>query len=164
LLNYLTGYKKLAKTSSKPGKTKTFSYFLINDKFHFVDLPGYGYAKFSKEERKKWEHRITDYVKTRNQLVEVFVLVDSSIPPQKIDIEMINLLGANMVPCAVIFTKTDKDKQKNIEKNIKDFLNILSEYWEELPPYFKVSAVKDKGKEQVLAHIEEVINTYNSAK
>ena len=116
LLNYLTGYKKLAKTSSKPGKTKTFSYFLINDKFHFVDLPGYGYAKFSKEERKKWEHRITDYVKTRNQLVEVFVLVDSSIPPQKIDIEMINLLGANMVPCAVIFTKTDKDKQKNIEK------------------------------------------------
>ncbi len=162
LLNFLTGRKKLAKTSSKPGKTKTFSFFLINDKFHFVDLPGYGYAKFSKEERKKWENRITAYVKNREQLAEVFVLVDSSIPPQKIDIEMINLLGANMIPCAIIFTKTDKEKQKQVEKNIRDFLKALSEYWEEPPQYFKVSAVKAKGKDELLQHIETVINTYNS--
>ncbi len=162
LLNFLTGRKQLAKTSSKPGKTRTFSFFLINDRFHFVDLPGYGYAKFSKEERKKWENRITDYVKNRAQLAEVFVLVDSSIPPQKIDIEIINLLGANRIPCGIIFTKTDKEKQRQIEKNIRDFLQALSEYWEAPPQYFKVSAVKKQGKDELLQHIETVINTYNS--
>jgi len=161
LLNFLTSRKNLAKTSSKPGKTRTFSFFLINKKFHFVDLPGYGYAKFSKEERIKWQARIISYLKKRKQLAEVFVLVDSSIPPQKIDVEMINLLGENMIPCAIIFTKTDKEKQSVIEKNIKDFLNKLTMYWEELPIHFKISSLKSFGKEELLNHIEEVIKTYN---
>lgn len=157
LLNFLTGRKQLAKTSSKPGKTRAFSLFLINNKFHFVDLPGYGYAKFSREERKKWEQRIAKYFTTRKQLAEVFVLVDSSIPPQQSDINTINFLGENMVPCAIVFTKTDKAKPIVRKKNIENFKKLLKQTWEELPPTFNVSVVKKTGKEEILQHIEDVL-------
>ena len=157
LLNFLTGRKQLAKTSSKPGKTRAFSLFLINNKFHFVDLPGYGYAKFSREERKKWEQRIAKYFTTRKQLAEVFVLVDSSIPPQQSDINTINFLGENMVPCAIVFTKTDKAKPTVRKKNIENFKKLLKQTWEELPPTFNVSVVKKTGKEEILQHIEDVL-------
>ena len=131
--------------------------FLINEKFHFVDLPGYGYAKFSREERKKWEQRIAKYFTTRKQLAEVFVLVDSSIPPQQSDINTINFLGENMVPCAIVFTKTDKAKPTVRKKNIENFKKLLKQTWEELPPTFNVSVVKKTGKDEILQHIEDVL-------
>ena len=164
LLNYLTDRKQLAKTSSKPGKTRTFSFFLINNNFYFVDLPGYGYAKFSRSERIKWEKRLARYFKERKQLTEVFVLVDSSIPPQQSDIDTINFLGENMVPCAIVFTKTDKAKAKVTEKNISDLKKILSQTWEELPPMFKISSVKKTGKEELVKNIDEVIKSIENGK
>jgi GTP-binding protein len=162
LLNFLTGRKQLAKTSSKPGKTKAFSFFLINNKFHFVDLPGYGYAKFSRAERKKWEQRLARYFTIRKQLAEVFVLVDSSIPPQQLDINTINFLGENMVPFAIVFTKTDKASKKETEKNISEFKKLLSQTWEELPPMLQVSAIKKTGKEEILQHIEQTLKQIES--
>ncbi len=157
LLNFITGQTNLAKTSSKPGKTRTFNYFSINDNFFIVDLPGYGYAKFSKTEREKWQKRMFRYFTVRKQLAEVFVLIDSSIPPQAIDINLINFLGEKGIPCAIIFTKTDKAKQNITEKNIKDMNKILLQTWETLPPQLKISVVKKRGKEEILNHIEKTL-------
>lgn len=157
LLNYLVNIKSLAKISSKPGKTRLLNYFLINDSFHFVDLPGYGYARFSVDERKKWEKLITQYVITRKQLHQIFILIDSRVPPQESDVNAINFLGKYQIPFSLIFTKIDKLSKSQLSKNIQIFENKLKETWEELPPYFTTSTTKDIGKTEILDFIEKLL-------
>lgn len=159
LINMLTGVSGLAKTSSKPGKTQLINHFLINGNWHLVDLPGYGYARISKTAREQWQKMITGYMLNRKQLVCVFVLVDSRIPPQKIDIEFINFLGENGIPLSIIFTKTDKEKQRDIARNINAFKATLSETWEELPTIISTSSVSKHGRETLLNYIEQINST-----
>lgn len=159
LINMLTGVSGLAKTSSKPGKTQLINHFLINGDWHLVDLPGYGYARISKTAREQWQKMITGYMLNRKQLVCVFVLVDSRIPPQKIDIEFINFLGENGIPVSIIFTKTDKEKQRDIARNINTFKAVLSETWEELPTIISTSSVSKHGRETLLNYIEQINST-----
>lgn len=159
LINMLTGVSGLAKTSSKPGKTQLINHFLINGDWHLVDLPGYGYARISKTAREQWQKMITGYMLNRKQLVCVFVLVDSRIPPQKIDIEFINFLGENGIPLSIIFTKTDKEKQRDIARNINAFKATLSETWEELPTIISTSSVSKHGRETLLNYIEQINST-----
>ncbi len=155
LLNYLVNIKSLAKTSSKPGKTRLLNYFLINEQLHFVDLPGYGYARFSADERKKWEKVITEYVVIRKQLHQIFILVDSRLKPQESDINAINFMGKYQIPFSLIFTKIDKLSKSQLSRNIKEFENKLKETWEVLPPYFTTSTLKNIGKTEILDYIEK---------
>lgn len=155
LINMLCNRTGLAKTSSNPGKTITINHFLVNESWHLVDLPGYGYARRSKELRSKWEKALEEYVREREQLQLVFVLVDSRIPPQASDIGFINSLAGWGVPCAVVFTKTDKSSQSDTSRNINRFKQELLLDWEELPMMFETSAVKKRGREELLAYIDE---------
>lgn len=155
-INYLTGYNNLARISSLPGKTQTLNYYTINNLFYLVDLPGYGYAKVSKVQREKWEKMIRDYLCKRAQLLCTFLLIDGSIPPQKIDIEFANWLGQEGLPFAIIYTKTDKRRKSG---GAKDFEKALLDYWEKLPPVFSTSAVKKTGAALVLKYIQEIIDT-----
>ncbi len=157
LINMLCDQQKLAKTSSTPGKTQTINHFLIDNTWYLVDLPGYGYAKVSKKMRDNWDDMIRQYLNKREALYCVFVLIDSRVPPQKIDIEFINWLGENGIPLSIIFTKADKLKPKEVDANIKSFINELLKFWEELPPYFISSAEKKTGKEELLAYFKEII-------
>jgi GTP-binding protein len=157
LINMLTGNPKLAKTSSTPGKTQTINHFLINDLWFLVDLPGFGYAKVSKTMREKWGYMIRDYMLRREQLHNVFVLIDCRVPPQKIDIEFINWLGENGLPLSIVFTKADKLKPAELEENTTAFLNELLTVWTELPPHFITSAEKKTGKEELLGYIDQMI-------
>lgn len=159
----LTGQRKLAKTSGTPGKTQLLNFFLINhnpDKkekgWYLVDLPGYGYAKVSKTNRKKWQQMIRRYLVLRESLTAVFVLIDARISPQENDLSFINWLGEQQVPFLLVFTKADKLKPKEVEANIDTFLEAMKESWAELPPHFVTSAVKGHGREKLLAYIEEV--------
>ncbi|MGM0634499.1 MAG: ribosome biogenesis GTP-binding protein YihA/YsxC [Bacteroidota bacterium] len=156
LINMLTNRKKLAMVSGKPGKTRLINHFLINKEWHLVDLPGYGYAKVSKKEKKVFQKFITNYFSKRPQLVSAFVLIDSRIEAQQIDLEFMEWLGVNAIPFAIIFTKADKLKPAALEKNIADYKQVLLETWEELPPYFVTSSSKKIGKEEVLEYIEQV--------
>ncbi|MEX0966956.1 MAG: ribosome biogenesis GTP-binding protein YihA/YsxC [Bacteroidia bacterium] len=156
LINMLVGRKKLAKTSSHPGKTQTINHFLVNENWYLVDLPGYGYAKISKKMREEWQVFIRDYVLYRENLGCVFVLVDSSIPLQKIDLEFLEWLGEKGVAFAIVFTKTDKEKRNIINKHVATFKERILENWEELPPVFLTSAGKKEGAEEILTFIEEV--------
>lgn len=162
LINMLVNNKKLAKTSSKPGKTQTINHFIINKNWYLVDLPGYGYASISKTMREKWQKMINDYLRLRENLQIVFVLVDSRIEPQTIDIDFINQMGENQIPFAVIFTKADKLSAAKIQSNVQRFKNRLAEMWEEMPLMFVSSAETRKGKEEILSFIEEINNQYNS--
>ena len=153
LLNFLVNRNKLAKTSAKPGKTQLINFFLINNSLHFVDLPGYGYARFSKQEREKWEKIITEYVISRKQLFQIFILIDARLEPQTSDINAINFMGKYQIPFSIIFTKTDKVKKLKLKSNIQNFEKTLKETWEELPPYFISSATKKTGKEEILDYI-----------
>ena len=155
LINYITNQKDLAKVSATPGKTQTINFFKINNDWHLVDLPGYGYARISQSKREEWIKFIRYYIKNRKQLVTTFVLVDSRIAPQKIDLEFINWLGENGLPLAIIFTKNDKPKSPEMLKNIHTFQKTLLENWEELPPMFVTSSEKNLGKELVLEYVEE---------
>ncbi len=156
LINMLTGRKNLAKVSGKPGKTRLINHFLINEKWHLVDLPGYGYAKVSKKEKKVFQKFITDYFKKRKQLVNAFVLIDSRHEPQTIDLEFMQWLGVNAIPFSIIFTKTDKLKPQALDKNIIHYKSVLMEYWEELMPIF-LSSSKDKtGKEDIINYIQNI--------
>lgn len=158
LINMLCGRRALAKTSSSPGKTRSINHFLVDNRWHLVDLPGYGYARVSKDERERFEGFITEYLLEREQLVLVFVLVDSRIPPQKIDIEFINWLGENRIPFSIIFTKTDKHKkEEQLEAHIGAVLQELSKYWETLPPYFLSSAESGAGKKEILSYIGTIL-------
>ena len=156
LINMLTHQKGLAKTSVRPGKTQLINHFLINNEWYLVDLPGYGYARTSKTSREKWQKMITDYLLKREALVNVFVLVDSRIPPQKIDLEFINFLGMNGTPLSIIFTKIDKQKQREIATTVNTYRQTLAEVWEELPEMLMTSSVTGFGRDRVLARIDEI--------
>ena len=163
LINMLTNRKSLAKTSSKPGKTQTINHFIINKNWYLVDLPGYGFAKTSKTNREKWQKMISDYLLYRENLQLVFVLVDSRIEPQQIDIDFINNLGENGVPFAIIYTKTDKSTSGKTMSTMQKMKNVLSETWEELPLMMQSSAISGSGKEEILNFIEEINKQYYSS-
>ena len=156
LINMLTNHKNLAKISGKPGKTQLINHFMINKNWFLVDLPGYGYAQVSKDKRRTFQKFIKDYFNKRRQLVCTFVLVDSRLEPQKIDLEFMEYLGENAIPFAIIFTKSDKLNQSTLPKNIAKYKSIMLETWEELPPYYITSSVNNEGKEEVLAYIDQI--------
>ena len=156
LINML--FKKgMAKTSQKPGKTILINHFKINDgEFYIVDLPGYGYASRSKEQREAFKEMIESYILNREEMTLLFVLIDIRHSPQKIDLEFFNWLGKNGIPFAIIFTKADKLGVKAGEEKVEDYKKILLENWEELPPIFITSATNYTGKESVLDYIESI--------
>ena len=162
LINMLTGNGKLANTSVQPGKTQLINHFDINGDWYLVDLPGYGYARISKTQREKWEKMMKGYLLNRTNLMCVFVLVDSRIPPQKIDIEFINFLGENGVPLSIIFTKTDKLSNGKLAQNVADFKNRMLQDWEELPPMFNSSSVTGFGRDIILDNIDNMNQTFNN--
>ncbi|THH41581.1 ribosome biogenesis GTP-binding protein YihA/YsxC [Neolewinella litorea] len=162
LINMLTQRKELAHTSGKPGKTQLLNYYLINDSWYLTDLPGYGYAKQSKKTRSKWETRMENYFLKRQSLVSAFVLIDSNVPPQDIDLEFVNWLGEHGIPFVLAFTKTDRRKARDGE-HVTAFQERLAEYWEELPPVFLTSANKEIGREEILEYMETALNTVNWA-
>ena len=156
LINMLTNHKGLAKTSSKPGKTQLINHFLINKEWYLVDLPGYGYAKVSKQSKKTFQQFITDYFKKRRELINAFVLVDIRHEPQKIDLEFMQWLGENAIPFAIVFTKADKLTEKQIQEHVASYSEILLQQWEEMPPYFITSSENRLGKEDLLSYIETI--------
>ncbi len=156
LINMLTGVKGLAKTSGRPGKTQLINHFLINKEWYLVDLPGYGYARTSKSTREGFGQMIREYFLHREALVNTYVLIDSRIPPQRIDLEFINFLGTNGVPLTIVFTKTDKEKQREVMGNIKLMKQALGEMWEELPPMLLTSSLTSYGRDAVLEQIETI--------
>ncbi len=158
LINMLTNRKQLAKTSSTPGKTITINHFIINENWYLVDLPGYGFAQRSKKDRATWKEMLDDYIKNRKNLVSMFVLVDSRIEPQKIDLEFISHLGELNMPFSIIFTKVDKIKDAELQRNLNVYKEKLSEEWEELPPIFITSSEKEIGKDDVLNYIDKLNN------
>lgn len=157
LINALTNKKELAKVSGSPGKTQLINHFNVtsNDRkeWYLVDLPGYGYAKRAKSQRKSWQKMIQDYIRKRENLVNLFVLIDSRHEPQQIDLDFINSLGEWGVPFSLVFTKSDKTTQKETANNVNRFLGRLAESWEEPPPHFVTSAVKRTGIRQILDYI-----------
>lgn len=157
LINLLTGRKDLAHISATPGKTRLINYFLVNNEWYLVDLPGYGYAKLSKSEREKFGKSTQEYLIKRENLYCIFVLIDSRIPPQEIDLEFINWLGSNQIPFVIVFTKTDKLKPAELSTNTENFKRSLKEWWAELPTMFLTSTVTKSGKEEILDFIEETV-------
>jgi GTP-binding protein len=160
LINMLADNHKLAKTSATPGKTQLINHFVVentNDQsWYLVDLPGYGFAKVSQSQRKQWSLMIEDYLRKRPNLVNVFVLIDSRHAPQKIDLAFINQLGAWQIPFSLVFTKADKETQKEVSKNVKGFLDALRKTWQFLPQHFVTSAIKKTGRTQILGVIDEM--------
>jgi len=155
LINMLVNQHGLAKTSQKPGKTQLINHFLVNEKWYIVDLPGYGYAKVSKNSRESWEKFIRNYITKRESLQCVFVLIDSRIPPQKIDIEFCCWMGEIQIPFVLAFTKTDKQSLTKTNQTISLFKKELSGWFEEIPPVFITSGEKGVGKDEVLNFIEQ---------
>ncbi|UAY52496.1 ribosome biogenesis GTP-binding protein YihA/YsxC [Ferruginibacter albus] len=155
LINMLCNNEKLAKTSSAPGKTQMINHFIVNNEWFLVDLPGYGFAKVSQRSRRRWEQMIENYLRKRENLVLVFVLIDARHSPQKIDIEFINQLDKWQVPFALVFTKADKETQAIVAKNVKTFLETLKKTWQFLPQHFVTSAAKKMGRDHILNLIEE---------
>ena len=156
LINMLTNNKRLAKTSSTPGKTLLINHFIINNEWYLVDLPGYGYAKRSKKEIDKLDQMIRGYILQREQLVNVFVLVDIRLEPQKIDLEFIEWLGLSSVPFSIVFTQADKLTVAKARQSVENYKKVLLETWEELPPIFVTSAEKKQGRDEVLDYIGEI--------
>lgn len=156
LINMLTNRKGLAMTSSKPGKTLLINHFLINESWYLVDLPGYGYATIGKTMREKLKKIIETYILFREQLTNLFVLIDCRHEPQKIDLEFMQWLGESDVPFSIVFTKKDKLSQAKFTENIEKYKVKLSEEWEELPPMFFTSAEKREGREELLNYIDEI--------
>lgn len=160
LINMLTNKKSLAKTSAAPGKTQLINHFeIVSDdkkKWYLVDLPGYGYARVSQSSRRRWEQMIENYIRKRENLRNLFVLIDSRHEPQKIDISFINDLGKWEIPFSIIFTKADKNKPGATHRNVAAFINKLRESWEDTPPFFVTSAVSREGRELVLDYISDL--------
>lgn len=156
LINMLTGYGKLAKTSATPGKTLLINHFLINKEWQLVDLPGYGYAKRGKKEQENLKRMITSYILKREQMANLFVLIDSRHEPQKIDLEFFEFLGEHGVPFSIVFTKADKLSKSKLACNVQLYLNRLLQDWEELPPHFVTSSESKLGRDEVLNYIEEI--------
>ena len=149
LINLLTGNKKLAKTSSTPGKTQLINHFVINDQWYLVDLPGYGYAKVSKSARSNWEKFIADYLTNRKSLMNIFILLDSRLEPQKIDLEFINWCGEKQLPFVLVFTKIDKLSSSALQRNTSKFKKEMLKTWEEMPPVFTTSSISGFGNEPI---------------
>ena len=167
LINMLCNNQKLAKTSASPGKTQLINHFDVvssdeekEKNWYLVDLPGYGFAKVSQSSRRRWEQMIENYLRKRENLVNVFVLIDSRHSPQKIDLDFINQLGKWEVPFMIVFTKSDKETQREVSKNIKSFLDAMRKDWQFLPQHFVTSAVKKMGREKILKTIEELNNKF----
>lgn len=159
LINMLTNRKGLAMTSSTPGKTMLINHFLINEQWYLVDLPGYGYARRGKEGREKIREIIEDYVLEREQLMNLFVLVDSRHEPQIIDLEFMEWLGENGIPFSIVFTKGDKQGPSRLQQNIDTYKERLLESWEELPPVFITSSEKKQGRDELLSYIGSINNS-----
>ncbi|MEP6617261.1 MAG: ribosome biogenesis GTP-binding protein YihA/YsxC [Ginsengibacter sp.] len=169
LINMLCNNDKLAKTSNSPGKTQLINHFNItgslNEKsgeeshWYLVDLPGYGFAKISQSSRRRWEQMIENYLRKRENLLTVFVLLDSRHTPQKIDLEFLSKLQKWEVPFSLVFTKADKSTQATVSKNVKLFLEAMKKTWQFLPRHFVTSAIKKMGRDKILAFIEETNNT-----
>ncbi len=164
LINMITNHKSLAKTSGTPGKTQLINHFEIEssasaktpkEKWYLVDLPGYGYAKLSQSTRRRWEQMIENYLRKRENLVSVFVLIDSRHPPQKIDLEFVNSLDKWQIPFAIAFTKSDKEKPGVVKRNVEAFFEEMKKTWQFLPQYFVTSAEKKSGREEVLNFIQQ---------
>ncbi|CAN5574230.1 ribosome biogenesis GTP-binding protein YihA/YsxC [soil metagenome] len=162
LINMITNNFKLAKTSGRPGKTQLINHFLIDDQWYLVDLPGYGWARVSKDKKAKWEEMIKGYLMHRSNLACVFVLIDSRLDPQAIDLEFLQWVGKMEIPFVLIFTKADKQSNNKTQATIAKFRKRMLQEWEELPPYFITSAVEKSGKEEILEFIEETNLNYKS--
>ena len=157
LINMLTGRAGLAKTSATPGKTILINHFLINSNWYLVDLPGYGYAKRGMQQRDELQRMITGYILRREQMMNLFLLIDSRHEPQRIDMEFIEWLGVNGIPFSIVFTKADKLSKGKLAANVKHYLDELSKQWEELPPHFITSSETRQGREEVLDYIGEIM-------
>ena len=156
LINALCNKKKLAKTSSRPGKTQLINHFLINKSWHLVDLPGYGYAKTSKTKKKVFQKYITEYFQKRKQLATAFVLIDIRHKPQSIDLDFMYWLGEKKIPFSIIFTKADKIKSNNVKVHVDQYFNIMNNQWSFLPNHFITSALKKNGLIEVLNYIGKI--------
>ena len=163
LINMICNNDHLAKTSGTPGKTQLINHFNIDNKWYIVDLPGYGFAKVSLASRKKWEKMIEDYLRKRENLVNVFILIDSRHSPQKNDLEFVNRLGEWQIPFCLVFTKADKENQRTVSKNVKDFLDKMRTTWQFLPQHFVTSTIKKMGRDKILSLIEEMNKEFESA-
>ena len=162
LINMLLDRKDLARVSGKPGKTQMLNFYRIDDYWTICDLPGYGYAKLSKKHRDSMKKMVDTYLLKRKQLQCACVLIDSNIPPQQIDIDFVNWLGAEGIPFVLIFTKADRIKDPKLEKNIEEVKNKLLEYWESLPQIFVSSSKDSRGREEILQFIQEVNTRFHS--
>ena len=158
LINMLTDHKGLAKVSSTPGKTRLINHFRINDQWYLVDLPGYGYARTSKSNREEFSKIITDYILRCEKLFYLFVLIDSRLEPQKIDLRFIEMLGHHGIPFGIIFTKADKLSPNQLKKSVETWQLTLSEQWESLPAMFVTSSSNKRGRDEVLGHIDAILN------
>ncbi len=156
LINMLCNHKGLAKTSSTPGKTLLINYFIINHEWYIIDLPGYGFAKRSQKVQQQIDQMIRGYILQREQMVNLFVLVDIRLKPQKIDLEFIDWLGISGIPFAIVFTKADKLSKSKAQENATQWMNQLKDTWEELPLYFITSSESKMGREEVLNYIEQI--------
>lgn len=156
LINMLVQRKNLAATSAQPGKTRLINHFLVDERWYLADLPGYGYAKVSKQERATWQKMINDYLTQRSNLMCTFILMDLRLEPQAIDLEMIERLGSAGLPLAFVFTKADKLSRNQQQSNFARYRRALLQMWEELPPCFITSAVESSGRDEILQFIEEV--------
>lgn len=162
LINMLCNNDKVAKTSNTPGKTQLINHFDIDKEWYMVDLPGYGFAKVSQSQRKKWEKMIEDYLRKRENLVSVFVLIDSRHTPQKLDLEFVDNLRKWKVPFSLVFTKADKENQRVVAANVKAFLEKMRQTWQFLPQHFVTSAAKKMGRDKILGLIEEMNKEFES--
>jgi len=162
LINMLTGWSKLAKTSVQPGKTRTINHFLINESWYLVDLPGYGYAKVPVKLREEWVRSTEHYILKRENLVSLFVLLDTRHKPQKSDLEFMEFLGNNSIAFARVFTKSDKLTATALETSIDQYNTEMLKNWESLPVSFITSAVKGNGRDEILNYIEESINNFSN--
>jgi GTP-binding protein len=162
LINMLTGWSKLAKTSVQPGKTRTINHFIVNDSWYLVDLPGYGYAKVPVKLREKWVRATEEYILKRENLVSLFVLLDTRHKPQRSDLEFMEFLGVNNVPFARIFTKSDKLAAAAVEDSVNNYNSEMLKNWESMPVTFITSAVKGNGRSEILDYIEESINNFSN--
>jgi GTP-binding protein len=161
LINMLCNNKQLAKTSATPGKTQLINHFAITSgnkkKWYLVDLPGYGYAKTAQSTRRRWQQMIEEYIRKRENLVSLFVLIDSRHEPQRIDLDFINDLGKWQIPFSLVFTKSDKNKPGATRRHVEEFFAAMQESWEELPPHFITSAISKQGREDLLKYIGSLL-------
>jgi GTP-binding protein len=163
LINMITGWSKLAKTSVQPGKTRTINHFLVNDSWYLVDLPGYGYAKVPVKLREKWVRATEDYIMKRENLVSLFVLLDTRHKPQRSDLEFMEFLGLNNIPFARVFTKSDKLTVTALSDSVDNYNSEMMKNWESMPDSFITSAVKGNGRDEILTYIEESMNNFSNA-